>query len=64
MQASLKFYVPGQNFINCYFSLVHKPLHILAHGASEWEKLLAQHKNLIAPDDQTGLFSRPVCTNM
>ena len=57
-QASLKFHLPGQDFISCYFSLVHEQLvHILAHWASEWGKLLVQHKNLLVPDDRMGLFS-------
>ena len=59
-QASLKFHLPGQDFINCYFSLVHEQLvHILAHRASEWGKSLVRHKNLLVPDDGTGLFSSP-----
>ena len=57
-QASLKIHLPGQDFINCYFSLVHEQLvHILAHRASEWGKSLVRHKNLLVPDDRTGLFS-------
>ena len=60
-QASLKFHLPEQDFINCFFSLVHEQLvHILAHRASEWGKLLVRHKNILVPDDRTGLFSRPV----
>ena len=58
-QASLKFHLPEQDFIN-YFSLVHEQLvHILAHRASEWGKLLVGHKNLLVPDDQMGPFSSP-----
>ena len=38
-QASLKIHLPGQDFLNCYFSLVHEQLvHIFAHRASEWGK--------------------------
>ena len=60
-QASLKFYLPEQDFINCYFSFVHEQLvHILAYQASVWGNLLAQHKNLLVPDDQTGIF-RGLC---
>ena len=59
-QASLKFHLPGQDFMNCYCSLVHEQLvHILAHQASEWEKLLAQHKNPLVLEDHTGLFLSP-----
>ena len=59
-QASLKFQLPGQDFINCYFSLVDEQLvHILAHWASEWGKSLVRHKNLLVPDNRTGLFSSP-----
>ena len=58
-QASLKFHLPGQDFINCYLSLVHEQLvHILAHRASEWRKSLVRHKNLLA-GCRTGLFSSP-----
>ena len=57
-QASLKFKLPEQYFINCYFRLVHEQLvHILAHWASEWVKLFAQHKNLLVVDDWAALFS-------
>ena len=57
-QACLKFHLPGQDIINCYFSLVHEQLvHILAHWASEWGKLLVLQKNLLVLDDRTGLFS-------
>ena len=59
-QASLKFHLPGQDFINCYFSLVHEQLvHILANRASKWGKSLVRHKNLLVPDDPPGLFSSP-----
>ena len=59
-QASLKFHLPGQDFMNCYFSLVHEQLvHILAQWASEWGKSLVRHKSLLVPDDRTGLFSSP-----
>ena len=55
-QASLKFHLPGQDFINCYFSLVHEQLvHILAHRGSEWGKSLVRHKNLLVPDDRPGV---------
>ena len=56
-QASLKFHLPGQDFINCCFSLVHEQL---VHRASEWGKSLVRHQNLLVPDDRTGLFSSPV----
>ena len=63
-QASLKFHLPGQDFINCYFSLVHEQLvHIFAHRASEWGKSLVRHKNLLVPD-WTGLFSSPAHGSM
>ena len=59
-QASLKFHLPGQDFMNCNFSLVHEQLvHILAHRASEWGKSLVRHKNLLVLDDWTGPFSSP-----
>ena len=53
-QASLNFNLPGQDFMNCYLSLVPEQLvHILAHQASEWGKSLVRHKNLLVPDEQT-----------
>ena len=55
--ASLKFHLPGQDFINCFFSLVHEQLvHILAHRS------LVRHQNLLVPDDRTRLFSSPDST--
>ena len=56
-QASLKFHLPKQDFMNCYFSLVHEQLvHILTHRASEWGKSLVWHKNLLVPDDRQDFF--------
>ena len=61
-QASLKFHLSGQDFINCYFSLVHEQLvHIFAHRASEWGKSLVQHKNLLVPNDHADGTSFEPC---
>ena len=38
-------------------------MHVLAHWASEIEKLLAQQANLLVLKDQTVLFSSPASAN-
>ena len=58
------FACPGQVLLSLHFlKKLANDMHVLAHWASEIEKLLAQQANLLVLKDQTVLFSSPASAN-